>query len=337
MNTASTCESIAFSQPFLISITGPSCALCGLPITEESRLKSAVAKYCSNACKKKAGWRSSDAKLKERASIIQTFELPSKGLRPIDLEAVEFYKKSLGLFSISRMQGRSKQAVRKALIRAGVFKPDPKLSHDPRRRGKMAAQRALRAERKQKEKLKRGFLARAFRGLRRGVAVEETCRVLGLDCSTAWRWVNANQWYRVLRGRKKSLAASVLQYSKDKTYKWISSEFKSEGALCDEADKVLASLGVDYNREHKCKGSKCRVDFYLPKIGVFIEAKLTTKANAFDRCLGQVARYKYIDGIPSWVLVPNDVRIREDQERVAGELGAKIFRISELAAQISKA
>ena len=166
--------------------------------------------FCCPKCKRAFFNRTTERLMHARFQLIQDFDLPSPKLSQKDKEAVELYtKKKRGIKSIAWWQGRKHVVVRRALIRAGVYRPDPK-HNGTAKTGTGAASRILRRQRmEQRENEWRHRIAVCLWNLRRGQAVEATCHSHGWRPPSVWNHVGKNGTYRKWKAAHPAKAQSV--------------------------------------------------------------------------------------------------------------------------------
>lgn len=88
----------------------------------------------------------------------------------------------------------------------------------------------------------------------------------------------------------------------EKLVQWLrSAQFRlgSETALQDGIEAELERFGLPFNREHTLSAGS-RPDFFVPRLGVVIEAKLRFPRRSIYR---QIARYAAHSNVSSVILV----------------------------------
>jgi hypothetical protein len=122
---------------------------------------------------------------------------------------------------------------------------------------------------------------------------------------------------------------------RDEAYGWLSRQFKTEAQLQNAISAILGANKIAHNREAKSKSGKSRADFLVgdPKTKegcLYIEAKVETKSTAFDRAIGQALRNAVCGFFRTWIVIPDDVKVKEDHVRSLYAIGGEIVRISDL-------
>lgn len=130
---------------------------------------------------------------------------------------------------------------------------------------------------------------------------------------------------------------------RDEAYGWLSRQFPKEETLQNAIALILAANNVGYWREARSwstRTSKSRADFIIgdkrsqePRL--YIEAKVETKSTAMDRALGQALRNAVAGLMKTWLVIPDDVRVKEEHVRSIYAIGGEIVRISELDKKVT--
>jgi hypothetical protein len=114
-----------------------------------------------------------------------------------------------------------------------------------------------------------------------------------------------------------------------------SEDYANEKQLSD-AIQSLIFLRFGHKRESMCAGGRSRVDFFLKRLDIYLEAKVSTESSCIDRALGQALRYKVIDKKETWIITPNDVGLSDEQMQVAESIGVRFLKINELITELEE-
>jgi endogenous inhibitor of DNA gyrase (YacG/DUF329 family) len=320
------------NQVYLFEVpTGKPCKRCGTLFQAKEKNH----KYCCARCRDLDAWARHDAIEKERKKLLAAgFELPAiRELSVQDKQAVHFYKEGFGIKAIGRKQGRNARAVQKALIAAGVYVAQEK-HNGIAKKGTGAGSKILS---KQRKKEGRKMAAQCIKAFKHGTPIETTIKQNGWITASVWNFVARSKAYKILRLREKAGRKTSSQYDDYKEFKWSSFLFKDEGQFQSHLEGVLSSAGIGFNTKALCNRSRSSADIEIPSMGIFIEAKTTTKPNQFDRCIGQCVRYKVIDKKRVIVCIPCDTKVRQDQIDLLHSLGIPIVNEHQLLDYINGA
>jgi hypothetical protein len=291
--------------------------------------------YCTRKCMNKHTGKLNAKKLNERAKVIQLFEFPSSLIiTPQIEEMITLYRdKGVGFAAIAKIQGLSKDAIRRRLIQTGVWRPNP-IHQVKKGCGKSPNQRETkRLSRKTKKEAltaRRHQVAVCLWALRRGVGVETTCHQNNWIISTVWNLLNKNRAYLRHKNGKTSKGSKDLH----RAFRWVSQKYKSEGQFQDAIAEALKGAGIPFIRERQFMDSRDRVDFEIADTW-FLECKIDTKPNSFHRGMGQAFQAKLLEKKDVCIIVPDDVRVREDQSRALALGSIGLIREDELLAYCS--
>jgi hypothetical protein len=249
-------------------------------------------KFCSPKCRAAFFNRKSQDELRTRRNQIQNVDLPSLRLSPKDAKAVELYtKKVLGVRSIASLQGRSPSNVKRGLIRAGVYRPNPK-HNGTAKTGMGPFSRILQREKaEQRERAWRYKMAVCLRGLRHGIPVEATCHSKAWTAASVWNHLLKNRAYQRWKKLHPSKIGNVLNYQRRQRFSWRSKKYSNESAFQDAIMLILKEFPFAYSREKKLTHSRSRADFEVGE-KLLLECKISTASVSFFRAIGQAIHYQ---------------------------------------------
>jgi hypothetical protein len=287
--------------------------------------------FCSNECAQKANHRRTWERQKQiRDTPVSGGSVkPSASLSDADIEAVCLYREcKLGLGSISKAQGRDKKLVRDSLIKAGVYRPDPKHNGvakkgtgaqsrmpSPEELERRQAEKQRKAD--EKTKLKRTMVAKALilcwrKGYRFERAQKEIGHPISNHYSAAVKSPTIERLYR--KWPKVGFRYSLSNTTRTGNRLSYSRQFKYEAAFSDHVEQRLLTMGCVYKREWGV-GDNTRCDFYIPAIRLLIECKVDARTKECHTAAGQCFNYRRNGYSNIMILMPDDVVI--DAERMA--------------------
>jgi len=280
--------------------------------------------FCSNRCRQLAEWGRHTASFEDRAKLVSIgFDLPPSGeLNQRDSEAVELYARKCGLTSIARMQGVSKAAVRKSLIKAGVYRPDPKMNGRARK-GQGRQSRILKAQRKGRN-LRRESIRKEWRhkvavclwNLRGKVGVETTCKQNRWAYQTVMNRLRERKVYLAYREKFK---AKFDQMNERRKQRFVSVKYANEESFQVEIQKWLEDAGIEAKREAMVGESRSKVDFEIGDLA--IECKTSTTTGDAKKLIGQMLVYSVEGNKKPVALIPDDVVFPGTELKVIKHLG----------------
>jgi hypothetical protein len=291
--------------------------------------------FCSPKCSRAFHSRKHEERLHARCQFTQHFDLPSPKLCQKDAEAVELYtEKKRGIKSIAWWQGRSSAVVRRGLIRAGVYRPDPK-HNGTAKAGTGPYSKILQRQRiQEREKTWRHKMAVCLWHLRRGTPVEAMCQSNNWNAASVWNHLGKNKTYQKWKKSHPSKMESVQDYRNSQTYCWRSKKYSIERTFRDAIKSILKGSPFTWSPEKKLTHSRSRADFEMNG-SIYLECKISTKSVSFFRAMGQAIHYKLRERKQVWIVLPDDVSVRKDQLETLEELGIQVLNESALRSKLS--
>ncbi len=240
-------------------------------------------------------------------------------------EIIRLYtKEKLGLKTIGRyMRGGITFAnIRSILVEAGVYQGNER---------PMKIARERREQLVRDEKASRHRMAKCLWQLRKGIGVETTCQQRGWNRKSIWNDLRTRKSYWRLKGRLE------VKYPQNRVnhrrYEWVSRTYSSERAFADHIAKVIARLGIAFEREPGVKAALCRADFRISR--TLVECKSDVTTAAMNKALGQCWIYKVLAGEDCIVVVPDDVHPRKEWLVAFETMGVRLFPESALVQMLS--
>lgn len=277
------------------------CTQCGIEFTP----KEPGGVMCSRSCAAKSNPRTQQ--------LAVNFAEESK-------VAIRIYREGFGPTAIAKKMGVDKARVIQMLKRH----PEEYTS-DPKHNGIAKAGTGKRFQRKARHAESRRNAAACIRALRRGVPIEVTCREHGFSFGKVWGWCSRSSGYKRLAAKRKALVKTPNQHKK---HNWHSTTYNTEDLFQTRIEELLGQYLIAFKREAKCKHSKARMDFLMLSTNTYIECKTETRAGSMDRAIGQCLRVKVLESASVWLVVPNDVRMREDQVQTCHRVGIRVLNES---------
>jgi hypothetical protein len=229
-------------------------------------------------------------------------------------EIVRLYVcEKLGLRAITRyFSGHpTTTGVRNILIARGVYRSNEVLDEQA------ALSRVRRTAVVAREKESRHRVAVCLWKLRRGTAVERTCRENGWSRPSITLVLGTRNSYKRFKARQRSRWSD-----KRVPGKHYSRIFPRENAFQDAISKMLTAASIGHIRECGLPEVRTRVDFKLTD-NTFLECKVSVNAAQVYGFIGQAAHYR---GFAKRVIlcIPSDVQIRADLYAIITGMGVSI-------------
>lgn len=296
---------------------------CGLLFNRRDK----VQKYCSARCRDLVTWARHTQILKEKTDLITSgMEMAATGkLNNRDIEAVELYKK-IAIGPIAKLQGRSKRAVCKSLIKAGVYRPHPKFNGH-KKKGTGHSSRILR---KQIRTERRHKMAVCLWALRRRIGVERTCKDHEWNFSTVYNYLKLNKTYSKLRSNFEPKHDQIAQCRRGRM---VSVEFKKESDFQLKIERIFKENSIAYQRESLIGETRSKVDFVVGEYA--IECKTSTRSGDAKKLIGQMMLYSHVGKKIPVCLIPNDITFPEYEMSVIQSCGFKVIKEADLIDWIS--